>query len=247
MWPSTYLNLPGTTMNSMMGSPWADVKAVVFDAVGTLLHPDPPFVQVYVEIARRYGVPDPEPVALRNAFRRAFAAEEARDREGGWRTSEERERQRWQTMVAGCLPGVGEREACFLDLFTHFADPGAWRIDPDVPRLLEALAVAGKTLGLASNYDARLRSVLAGRPELRLLEHIVISSELGWRKPAREFFLGVSDCLRLEPAEILFVGDDLSNDFEGATDAGLKAVLYDPEDRHPSIQLRLRGFGEGIG
>ena len=31
------------------------VRAVVFDAVGTVIHPDPPAAEVYVEVGRRFG------------------------------------------------------------------------------------------------------------------------------------------------------------------------------------------------
>jgi putative hydrolase of the HAD superfamily len=82
---------------------------------------------------------------------------------------------------------------------------------------------------MASNYDARLRSVAAGLPELRPLRHLVISSEVGWRKPAPEFFAALCERTGLAPGAILFVGDDPANDYDGATAAGLRAVLVGEE------------------
>jgi putative hydrolase of the HAD superfamily len=81
---------------------------------------------------------------------------------------------------------------------------------------------------LASNYDRRLRSVAAGLPELRPLGHLVISSEVGWRKPAREFFDAVARAAGVPAGQVLFVGDDPVNDGEGARAAGLQALLIDP-------------------
>ena len=86
----------------------------------------------------------------------------------------------------------------------------------------------GFTLGLASNYDHRLRSVVAGLPELAPLRHLAISSEIGWRKPAGEFFAAVCRMVELPPAQVLYVGDDPVNDYDGARAAGLAAVLFEP-------------------
>jgi putative hydrolase of the HAD superfamily len=80
-------------------------------------------------------------------------------------------------------------------------------------------------LGLASNFDARLRRVVAGIPALRPIKHLVISSEVGWKKPASGFFAALAARIALPPAEILFVGDDLANDYYGARSAGLQPVL----------------------
>lgn len=68
----------------------------------------------------------------------------------------------------------------------------------------------------------------AGLSELRPVGPIVVSSEVGWRKPAAEFFHAIRQEARMVPEKILFVGDDPINDYDGARAAGLAAVLYDP-------------------
>ncbi len=201
-----------------------DVRAVFFDAVGTLIHPEPSAVTVYARVARSLGSGLAE-AEIAARFRAAFTREEALDLAGGLRTSEERERRRWRQIVADVLHDVCDGERCFTELFAHFARPDAWRCDPHAAALFAVLGRRGLVLGMASNYDARLRSVAAGLPELRPLRHIVISSEVGWRKPAPEFFAALCARAALEPGEILFVGDDPVNDYDGATAAGLRAVL----------------------
>lgn len=215
-----------------------EVRAVFFDAVGTLIHPDPPAAAVYAAVARSLGSRLTEDeIAAR--FRSAFAREEAYDRANGLRTSEERERRRWRDIVAEVLHDVCDSERCFQELFAHFARPDAWRCDPDAAAVLGELGRRRLILGMASNYDARLRSVTAGLPELRPLRHLVISSEVGWRKPAPEFFAAICEQTRLEPGDILFVGDDPANDYKGATGAGLHAVLLRSEGI-PSLRELLR-------
>ncbi len=87
-------------------------------------------------------------------------------------------------------------------------------------------------MGVASNFDARLHAVLGGFPELSPARgRVVVSSQLGWRKPAEAFFGAVASAAGRPPHEILYVGDDAANDYDGARASGLAAVLLDPRGR----------------
>ena len=210
-------------------------KAVFFDAVGTVLMPHPGAVTIYTEMARRYGL---ETDAIRPRLIEAFHDEDWLDERANWVTSEDRERERWRTIVRRTLPGAPDD--CFDELYQHFADPEAWRVPADAPGVFATLAERGLRLGLASNYDSRLDSVLAGRPELvRLAERVVISSRVGVRKPGAGFFRRVVELADCEADEVLLVGDDYGNDYLGATAAGMQAILLDPENRRPDIPQRV--------
>ena len=102
---------------------------------------------------------------------------------------------------------------------------------PGAGPVLAELTRRGLAVGLASNFDARLRTVAAGLPELAPIGPIVVSAEVGWRKPAAEFFAAVVRTFDVRPEEVLLVGDDYENDYIGATTAGLRAVLLDPGGR----------------
>lgn len=206
------------------------VRVIVFDAVGTVIFPSPPATAVYAAVAARCGSRlSLEEVGQR--FRAAFRREEEFDLRNGLRTNEEREERRWRHIVGAVLDDVCDGEACFRELFEHFSRPQAWACAPDAGATLAELARRGYTLGMASNCDRRLRSVVAGLPELRPLEHLVISSEVGWRKPAPEFFVAVVRQAGVAAEEILFVGDDPVNDEEGGRAAGLRTLLFDPPGR----------------
>ena len=49
-----------------MVSNFASIRAVVFDAVGTLIHPNPPAAAVYYEVGRRHGSRLTQDVVARN-------------------------------------------------------------------------------------------------------------------------------------------------------------------------------------
>jgi len=230
-------------------SPWvhAGVRAVFFDAVGTLLSPDPPVGAVYAAVARDQGVAL-DPADIRPRFAAAFAAEEMADRAAEWVTSEAREEQRWRRIVATVLPELPDPEAGFRRLFDHFARPTAWQLYPDVPAVFAALRRRGVAVGVASNFDARLLGVVAGFPHLELVaESVIVSSLVGFRKPAAGFFDAVERAAGCDRARILFVGDDLVNDYDGATAAGFAAVLLDEHGRHEATARRVRSLGELLG
>lgn len=211
-----------------MTEPPPPVRAVYFDAVGTLIHPSPSAAEAYFNAGRRYGSSlDLATVKVR--FAEAFRAEEAHDAAHGHRTSEEREVQRWRHIVAAVLDDVADPEACFAGLYDHFAQPRSWRVEPGAGEVLGRFKEAGHTLGIASNFDLRLRGILAGHRDVRdRVRHLAISSEVGWKKPAPGFFAALSGMTGLPADQILIVGDDAENDIEGARRAGMRALLFDP-------------------
>src|SRR5262249_21217545 len=147
----------------------------------------------------------------------------------GWATNEEREVARWRAIVGEVLDDVCDAESCFDALYRHFRRPEAWRCDPDATMTLAGLDARGYVLGVASNFDSRLENVVAGLLPLQPLRHVVISSLVGWRKPALPFFRRLGEVTGLGMEQILYVGDDHDNDYLGARNAGLPVLLLDPQ------------------
>ena len=83
------------------------------------------------------------------------------------------------------------------------------------------------SVGLISNfsYGKAIREALKKLRLDRFLDMVVISDEVGWRKPHPKIFQIFLDELKLEPDEALYVGNDLKYDIEGAKAAGMKTVL----------------------
>ncbi len=210
-------------------------RAVFFDAVGTLLRPEPSAAAVYAAAARRFGSRHTQEV-IAARFAAAFERQEDIDRARGWCTSRKREHQRWRDIVGEVLDDVADHDACFASLYAHFARPDSWRCDPECAALLRDLSGRGYRLGLASNLDERLYAIAQGIDALEPLRTcLVVSSDVGWRKPSAMFFQKMCLAAELDAGEILFIGDDLDNDYKGAVAAGLRTVLFDPRDKHVNV------------
>lgn len=81
-------------------------------------------------------------------------------------------------------------------------------------------------LGLLSNFDDAEtgRMIVGDTGVAHLFETILISAELGHRKPHPAVFEFLLEQLGLEPAEVLFVGDTAREDVLGAHNAGIPVV-----------------------
>ena len=73
---------------------------------------------------------------------------------------------------------------------------------------------------------------------------MVFSAEVGFRKPAPEIFLARCEELAVDPAAVLFVGDDLERDVQGASRVGMTTsqALWFRADDTPGIEADFVAF-----
>lgn len=211
-----------------------NIRAVLFDAVGTLLYPDPPVAEVYHAVGRRFGSRlTVEQIAARFAAAFAEAGHCSGKVDLGHQTNQETECRRWQIIVAAVFHELPNATgALFESLWDHFAQPRHWRLFDDAASVWRRLERDGFVVGIASNFDDRLACVCRGLSPLDHCERVFWSARIGHAKPSREFFACIQRDLNLAPSEILLVGDDYANDYLGATAAGWKAVLLDRDGKH---------------
>jgi HAD superfamily hydrolase (TIGR01509 family) len=107
------------------------------------------------------------------------------------------------------------------------------RLFSDAMPALEALHGLGLPLAVVSNFDTHLRDLLRQLDLLHHFEFVIVSAEVGIAKPEPGIFeLAVARARR--PRErLLYVGDHVGDDIEGAWGAGLDAVLIDRGNRQP--------------
>lgn len=200
------------------------VRAVVFDVVGTLVDPHPSVAMAYQAAAARHGV-ERDPTEIGRRFHQAWRRQEALDAAAArpFVTDQAREHARWRAIVDDVFAGCQETPAIFADLWAHFGRPAAWQPTPQGPGLVRQALDAGLTVALASNFDERLHAIAGCMEPLSLVPHVFASSELGWRKPAVEFFRCVEERLGYAADEILLVGDDPDLDIAAGRRAGWHA------------------------
>jgi putative hydrolase of the HAD superfamily len=217
-----------------MPPPGHGLRAISFDAAGTLFHPVRPVGTLYAEVATRHGV-RVEATALHARFRRAFGgapplafpslpAVEVRARERAW----------WHAVVREVFRDivVPDFDAYFTDLFATFARPDTWHLDPAAGGLLRDVRARGLSCLVVSNFDARVRGILEGLEIAPLIDRVTISSEAGAAKPDPAIFAVALADAGLAPQDVLHVGDTAREDWDGGRAAGLRVVLVGGPELH---------------
>ena len=115
---------------------------------------------------------------------------------------------------------------------------------PDVLPALGELRERGVTLVVASNWDCSLPDWLAPTGILDLVDGVVTSAEVGEAKPSPRVFERALAVARVPPGEALHVGDKVDNDVQGAAAAGVRAVLLQRESDPPAGVETIRSLSE---
>ena len=207
------------------------LKAIFFDAAGTLFDAREPVGRTYARIARKHGL-DADDGAVSAGFRRAFSSTPSLAFGPGHSGDDLRglEREWWHLLVRKSFEGLGEFdnfEDFFDELFSYFGDPANWAPLPETHAVLQNLKDTDFKLGLISNFDYRLYRILEGLELRPFFDHVTISSEAGFAKPAREIFMAALSAMKLDSAEAAHVGDSEHMDVRGAQAAGLHPILID--------------------
>lgn len=206
------------------------IKAVFFDAAGTLIKPARSVGESYAAIAAKHGK-EVSSTNITERFRTCFDAAPRLAFPGATEdTVAALERDWWKSLVAQVFqpwsPFV-RFEEYFAELFAYFASPNAWTLYPEVLETLTSLNERGLILDVISNFDSRLVRILDGLGAGAQFENIFVSSRVGYAKPDRRIFNAALSYHGLAPAQALHVGDSEINDLSGANQAGLKGILVE--------------------
>lgn len=224
------------------------IKAVFFDAAGTLFRLPRGVGHHYRAVAERQHCFIAK-ARWTEAFGAVWKAMPARavtriarpDDDRGW----------WRELVGRVLdhchvsPAQLDPDAYFDELYAEFTQPGVWELFPEVRQLLETLGPRFR-LAIVSNFDGRLRRILANLGVDQFFEHIVISSEVGADKPDAWIFQRALAMTGVTANEALHAGDDPVRDWQGATAAGLHHFpLHRPTNTLRSLLPMLDALPSG--
>jgi putative hydrolase of the HAD superfamily len=205
-------------------------QVIFFDAVGTLFGVKGSVGEVYANVAAQFGV-TVSPQTLNWAFISAFQAagspafpnvlpEEIPAKEYAW----------WRDVAietfnkADVLPLFDDFDAFFSTLFTYFATAEPWELYEDTIATLEQIRSAKIPLGILSNFDSRIYSVLRSLGLASFFQSVTISTEAGFAKPDRRIFQMALQKHNCEATQAWHVGDSLEEDYRAAVGAGLRGI-----------------------
>lgn len=224
------------------------LKAIFFDAAGTLFKTTQPVGEIYASFARRYGM-EVSTADLADRFRTCFASSpplafpnalpgEIPQMEYNW----------WKELVQSIFEPYGDFarfNEYFSALFEHFSKPQSWVLYPETAETLALLKRTGLTLAVITNFDSRVLGILEGLGISSCFDSILLSSRVGYAKPAREIFQTALNRYKLSPKDALHIGDSPLHDVAGASAVGLKAILIDRREKYTTeVYLRIQNLKE---
>lgn len=208
-------------------------KVIFLDAMGTLFGLKKTVGEIYGAISAEVGV-DVSPQTLDKTFIESFKNSNPLAF-GGVNSSQiaELEFQWWRAIarstfsLAGVLDHFEDFNTFFIQLYDYFASSDPWYVYDDVLPALTHWHHQGIELGVISNFDSRLHTILKGLKLEIVFKTVTISSYSGVAKPDPDIFaiaLAKHHCL---PQQAWHIGDSLKEDYKGATSAGIRAFLLE--------------------
>ncbi len=205
-------------------------KVIFLDAVGTLFGVKGSVGEVYSQIAREFGV-EVSAEVLNQAFIQSFKAapppvfpnvqeEDIPQWEFEW----------WLSIANNTFKGAGVFEkfsdfsAFFSEVYIHFGTAEPWFLYTDVLPALANWQKMGIELGVISNFDSRIYSVLQDLELRDYFDSVTISTQVGAAKPDPKIFAVALEKHNCPPTAAWHIGDSIAEDYNGAKGAGLRGI-----------------------
>lgn len=215
------------------------VRAVLLDALGTLVELQPPAPRLRRLLVRAGFEVSEERAAAGFAAEIAYYLDHHLEGADPERLERLRDRCAEEMRRALDLPGLdhaGARRAMLGAL--------EFRPYPDVLPALRELRERGPALVIASNWDCSLPEWLGPTGIMELVDGVVTSAEVGAAKPDPRVFERALAIAGAAPGEAVHVGDKVDNDVEGARAAGVRAILVQRRGEPPPGVEAVRSLRE---
>jgi putative hydrolase of the HAD superfamily len=210
--------------------PQEQPKVIFLDAVGTLFGVRESVGEAYCAIARQFGV-RATPEQVNQAFFHSFQAAPPMAFPGANTAEIPRKEYEWWEKIAhqtfqqvGLVEQFSDFSAFFATLYDYFAGADPWFVYPEVPRSLAYWRKQQIELGVLSNFDTRLHSVLKALGLREYFTSVTISTEAGAAKPNPTVFARALAKHHCSADRAWHIGDSFREDYQGAKAAGLKAI-----------------------
>lgn len=208
-------------------------QVIFFDAMGTLFGLRGSVGEVYGQVAQQFGVVV-SAQALNQAFFQSFKASPPMAFPGVPKAQLFRKEYDWWEAIArqtfhetGALEQFQDFPTFFAHLYGHFTTAEPWLLYDDTIPTLEHWQQLGVELGVISNFDSRLHTILKVLGINHYFTSVTISTEAGAAKPDPAIFQrGLAKHAALAH-RAWHVGDSIKADYHGARAAGLTGIWID--------------------
>jgi putative hydrolase of the HAD superfamily len=211
---------------------------IFFDAAGTLFTVRGSVGMQYARAAQKFGS-WADPSAMESCFLNHFEQMPPLAFMGEGRMIHDLEKAWWREVVRKVAEESRiqvDVEAYFQHLFSLFATPCGWDLFAETAATLRCLVQRGYNVGLISNFDSRLLALIEEFGLSPSISQVTTSSAAGAAKPDPLIFLHACESAGTTPKSCWHVGNSSVEDVEGATNAGLRAILLDREGNHPDFK-----------
>ncbi|MCD6384940.1 HAD family hydrolase [Candidatus Sumerlaeota bacterium] len=210
------------------------IKAVMLDALGTVIDLEPSFAGAFAQVCQDFGYQVSEDAVAQVLPIIEQIEQQRLSNEENLRVTNEFLMSRWIKMNKFIFKMVGidgDAVKLAVEMERRFQDGSYTRLFPDTIPVLSRLREQGVRLGIVSNGTASVLNCLRYHQLDSYVDFILISGIVGWEKPARQIFELALNKAGVKAQNAVFVGDHYLADIEGARRVGIRPILINRNRR----------------
>ncbi|XP_033822104.1 haloacid dehalogenase-like hydrolase domain-containing protein 3 [Periophthalmus magnuspinnatus] len=143
----------------------------------------------------------------------------------------------WTAVVQDTFSLCGVQDPALLKTLSHnlyhnFSNAQNWEVFNDSKKVLEDCSSLGLKLGVVSNFDKRLETILKSCDLLSHFSFLITSEESGAAKPSSLIFEQALQKCGVPSAQVAHVGDHYINDYLASRSIGIHGFLLDRDNKY---------------
>lgn len=233
-----------------MVPPLPFLRLITLDLTGTVFRFRRPPFSIYADVSAKHGVHCDEADVQRGFFK-AWKKLNSQDANFGAQTDGDSKRWWGQVVEETFKEALGSRYSqptvgpIVQELYTSYSSPAMYELFPDAIQFLESVQKPRRSgelkVAALTNYDRRVHNIVKHLGLSSKLDFVMCSEDAKSSKPEPGIFLAALERAnrdksqgRIEPREIMHVGDDVGKDYIGARGVGWNALLVDRDNYNHS-------------
>lgn len=219
------------------------LRWVLWDVKDTLLKVRLSVGEQYCREAERMGL-SLNPVEVNSAFRQAYKSYSSRFPNYGI-TQGLNGQTWWTAVVKDTFYLCGVQDPALLQTISHnlyhnFCNAQNWEVFDDSKKVLDACASLGLKLGVVSNFDKRLETILKSCDLLSHFKFLITSEDASVAKPSPLIFEQALQKCAVSAAEVAHVGDHYVKDYLASRSVGIHGFLLDRDNKYGQSDIVLK-------